>query len=292
MSVELTVLAQAVLVGLVTGLVYALVSTGFALTFGLMRVVNFGHGAFVMGGMYLALEAFNDYGVSPYLSVVASVPLAFVVGTLVYRFLFQPVLTKPLEVQFLIGIGLAIVAENGSLYFFGSDIRGVNVALSTYRVGIGDVGVSMAQLLAACGVVALIAGLSYLIYRTAFGRRLRAVAQDAEAARLCGVPVVRTNMVAFGIGTVAAAVAGALIIPFSTVAPTTGLDFSLRAFMVLVIAGVGSIPGLVVAGVFLAVTESVSAVYLPSAWARFITLGIVVLVMILRPQGVFKRETW
>ncbi|MGE0538653.1 MAG: branched-chain amino acid ABC transporter permease [Dehalococcoidia bacterium] len=289
---ELTVLSQALLVGTVAGLVYALVSTGFSLTFGLMRVVNFGHGAFVMAGMYFALELFHRYGISPYWSALAAIPTAFVSGSIIYRYLFQPILSKPLEMQFLVGIGIAIVAENASLYLFGSDIRGVNIEPSTYRIGVGDVGMSMAQLIASVGAILLACLLTYAIYRTAFGRRLRAVAQDPEAARLCGVRVERTNLVAFGIGTAAAGIAGALIIPFSTVAPTTGLDFSLRAFMVLVIAGVGSIPGLIVAGVLLGVTESVSGAYLPSAWAQVIALGVVVLVMIIRPQGVFRRETW
>ncbi|MEX1195464.1 MAG: branched-chain amino acid ABC transporter permease [Dehalococcoidia bacterium] len=289
---ELKIISQALAVGVFIGLTYALVTLGFSLTFGIMRVINFAHGAFVMGGMYLALKTFQDLGMSPYFAVIFAIPIASAVGGAVYRLVFVPASGRPLETQFILGLGLAIFFENAALYLFGADIVAVNIDLSTHRVAVADVGISAAQLIAGCASVFMIAVVAFVIYRTAFGRQVRAVAQDPQAAQMCGIKVHRVNMAAFALGVTTAAIGGVLLIPFTAVSPPIGLAFSLKAFIVLVVAGVGTVPGLLVAGLFLGITESLTAAYLPSAWAQVFELVAVVLLLIVRPQGLFGRETW
>jgi branched-chain amino acid transport system permease protein len=282
------VVTQAVVTGILIGGVYGLVAMGLTLIFGVLDIVNFAHGAFLALALYITVVMVNRFGVHPLLALLVSVPLMFLLGAAVQRWILAGAIGKPLENQLLITLGLALLIDNGLLLFFGPNPRSVSLP--------GDRGVSIfggvatvSRLLAFGVALALAAALYLLLQRTRLGTAIRAVAANDAGAQLVGIDTRRIYAATFAIGTACAGAAGVLVSPLVTIEPTTGELFNIIAFVVVVLGGMGNVVGALVGGLLIGLTEQLGALYLPGQSPLLSVFVVFVLVLFLRPQGLFGR---
>ncbi len=294
-----TVFAQAVVSGLLIGGVYSLVAMGLSLVFGVLDIINFAHGALMTITIYVSYLLFQNYGVDPYVSLVVTIPLMFVVGVGIQRFAINPVMDAPVHNQLLLTLGIAIIIENLALVLFTGTPRSIELAYARNEFDLGVVTldfplrvfgavVSLPKLIAFL-VALLLAGVLYLlIQRTQLGAAIRASAQEPEGAELVGIDVRRIYMVTFGIGAACVGAAGSLVLPFLFVAPTAGATFTIIAFVVVVLGGMGSIPGALVGGLVIGLTQELTQLFVPGS--KFLGVFIVFLaVLLFRPEGIFGK---
>jgi len=294
-----TVFAQAVVSGLLIGGVYSLVAMGLSLVFGVLDIINFAHGALMTITIYVSYLLFQNYGVDPYVSLVVTIPLMFVVGVGIQRFAINPVMDAPVHNQLLLTLGIAIIIENLALVLFTGTPRSIELAYARNEFDLGVVTldfplrvfgavVSLPKLIAFL-VALLLAGVLYLlIQRTQLGAAIRASAQEPEGAELVGIDVRRIYMITFGIGAACVGAAGSLVLPFLFVAPTAGATFTIIAFVVVVLGGMGSIPGALVGGLVIGLTQELTQLFVPGA--KFLGVFIVFLaVLLFRPEGIFGK---
>jgi branched-chain amino acid transport system permease protein len=282
-------LLQALVTGVLTGGLYALLGMGLALIFGVMRIVNFAHGAFVMAGMYVAYFLYTGLGLSPYASFPIVLFTLFALGLVTYRLLVRRVMTAPHSMQILLTAGLSLVLIGLAQLFFGADYRQLNLPQASQNDALGPLRVNRAYLISFAVATAVAGLLRYTIARTEFGRAMRAVTQNRFAAALVGIPVERVSAVAFAIGAACAGVGGALLLPVFYVYPTVGEPFQLRSFVIVVLGGMGSIEGAALGGVLLGVAESFTAYLWSDSYAPVVSFAIFLSVLLLRPSGLLGK---
>ncbi|MCZ2859114.1 branched-chain amino acid ABC transporter permease [Blastococcus sp. VKM Ac-2987] len=282
------VVTQAVLTGLMIGGVYGLVAMGLTLIFGVLDIVNFAHGAFLAVALYITVEMVGRFGAHPYLALLVSVPLMFLLGAAVQRFILSGAMGKPLENQLLITLGLALLIDNGLLLFYGPNPQSARLPNDT-GINVFGAVVTVGRLLA-FAVALVLAGLLYLLLqRTRLGTAIRAVAANDSGAQMVGIDTRRIYMATFAIGTACAGAAGVLVAPLVTIEPTTGELFNIVAFVVVVLGGMGNVVGALVGGLLIGLTEQLGALYLPGQSPLLSVFIVFVLVLFLRPQGLFGR---
>ncbi|HEX5528384.1 MAG TPA: branched-chain amino acid ABC transporter permease [Methylomirabilota bacterium] len=289
----MTLFLQAVADGLQMGLLYALVAVGLAIIWGLMEMINFAHGEFMMLGM------FGAWGLSAWLGwdpLVTMVPLAVVmygVGVLVYRGLMQKVQRGEVFTQIFATVGLLFFIQNGVVALFTSDYRFIEGSLLTRLSGanlsLGGIRVGVPLLVGGLIALGLFLLLYLLIDRTDFGLALQATAEDRDAAMLVGIRPQRMYAVAWGLGTALVAVAGVILANFFSVYPQAGLSFTVLAYAIVALGGFGSILGTLLAALLVGVVQSVTAAYLPPAFKDAFVFGSYILIGLFRPQGLFGR---
>lgn len=280
------VVAQAVVTGILIGGVYGLVAMGLTLIFGVLDIVNFAHGAFLALALFLSYWLVDGYGIHPYLALVVSIPVMFVLGALVQRGILAGAIGKPLENQLLITLGIALIIENSLLLFFGANPR--SVALPGDR-GVPILGAvaNLSRVLAFVAALLLAGALFLLLQRTRLGTAIRAVAANDAGAQLVGIDTRRIYAITFAIGTACAGAAGTLLAPLVTIEPTTGALFNIVAFVVVVLGGMGNIFGALLGGLIIGLAEQLGAIYLPGQSPLLSVFIVFVLVLFLRPQGLF-----
>ncbi len=284
------VVSQAVVTGILVGGVYGLVAMGLTLIFGVLDIVNFAHGAFLAVALYISVVMVNTLGVHPLLALLVSVPVMFLLGAAVQRFILSGAIGKPLENQLLITLGLALLIDNLLLLFFGPNPQSVKLPGDTGVAILGAVA-NVSRLLA-FGVALVLAGLLYvLLRRTRLGTAIRAVAANDAGAQLVGIDTRRIYMATFAIGTACAGAAGVLVAPLVTIEPTTGELFNIIAFVVVVLGGMGNVVGALVGGLLIGLTEQLGALLLPGQSPLLSIFVVFVLVLLLRPQGLFGRAS-
>lgn len=283
-------LLQAVVSGLLLGGVYGLVASGLTLIFGVLRIVNFAHGAVMMLAMYASYWLFTLGGLDPYLSVVLTAPLFFVLGFVIQKVIIEPNRQAAEHNQLLLTLGLALFLENLALVLWQGDFRTVRSSVSGASFAIGDALVEVPRLIA-CGGAALVAlGLFVFLRATDVGKAIRALAEEPEGAQLMGINASRIRAVAFGIGTGCVAVAGSLVTPFFYVAPDVGESFNLMAFVVVVLGGMGNFIGALLGGLIVGLAESLGAALLPGSLKQLVVFVIFAAALLLRPEGLFGRR--
>lgn len=284
-------LLQTMASGLLTGGIYALIGIGLTIIFGVMRVVNFAHGALVMVGMYATYFLFTYSHIDPFLSLVVVMPGMFVAGVILQKTLIAPVLGAPELNQILLTEGISIVLINTALLLFTSNYLTMTTSYAGATFHLGGVSLSKPQM-AAFAIAVVITGAVYVfLVRTGTGRQIRAAAQDAEAARLLGINIKRVQALTFGLGVAAAGAAGSLLMPiYYRVEPNAGSPFTLKAFVVVVLGGMGSVTGALVGGIVLGIAESVGAVYVSTGYKDVIGFVIFLLVLTLRPSGLLGKS--
>jgi branched-chain amino acid transport system permease protein len=284
------VVGQAVLTGLLIGGVYGLIATGLTLIFGVLDIVNFAHGAFLAIALYITVQVVGRFGLHPYVALAVAVPAMFVLGALVQRFVLAPSIGKPLENQLLITLGLALLIDNLLLLFFGGNPQSAPLPGDRGIAVLGAVA-NLSRLLA-FGVAVVLAGLLYLLLqRTRLGTAIRAVAANDSGAQMVGVDTRRIYMATFAIGTACAGAAGVLIAPLVTIEPTSGELFNIIAFVVVVLGGMGNVVGAFVGGLIVGLTEQLGGLLLPGQSPLLAVFVVFVLVLFLRPQGLFGRAS-
>jgi branched-chain amino acid transport system permease protein len=283
---------SALVQGILMGSVYGLIALGLTLIFGIMRVINFAHGAFLMVAMFLSYYSVTVLGLHPYVTLITVVPGMFFLGYATNKFLIQPVLKKEADVREPIGAllltaGLMIILENGFLGIVGADYKMVQTDFANKSLQFGSVIVTLPKLYALILSV-IVTVLFYLfLQKTEIGRKIRAVGQDRNAARLMGIDVEKTFNIAFGIGLALLGTAGVAILPFYNLHPSIGNVFGITAFVTVVLGGLGSIPGAIVGGLLIGVVESVSTLFVQNTLSPMIVLYAFLLFLFFRPSGLF-----
>ena len=279
-------LLSVLLAGLLLGGIYSLVAIGLNLIFGVIRVVNFAQGEFVMLGMYATFMAYNFLDIDPYLAIPIVFPAMFVFGVLVQRFILQRLQNEPM-MQIFATFGLLMLLQNLVLAATGGAAYSIRTPLSSMAVAVGPVQVSVPRVIALAAVTAVAVFLQWGLRHTMTGKAVRAVAQDRRAARLMGIDVERTYMLTFGVGAGLAGMAGALLTPIFTLSPQIGGNFILAAFAVVVLGGLGSVPGAYIGGFLIGITEALAGFYLDPSLKQAAWFAIFILMLVVRPTGLF-----
>ena len=289
----MTELAQAVVNGLQMGLLYALVAVGLAIIWGLMEMVNFAHGEFMMLGMFGAWWLSSTLGWDP---LVAMVPVAlaiYALGVLTYSQLMRRVQRGDAFAQIFATVGLLLFLQNGVVALFTSDYRFVSDTVLSHLSGVqlSVLGIKLGVPLLAAGLLAftLFIGLYLLVDRTEFGLALQATSEDRDAAMLMGIRPQKMFAVAWGLGAALVGIAGVILANFFSVYPQVGLSFTVLAYAIVALGGFGSILGTLCAALLVGVVQSVTVVYLPPAFKDAFVFGSYLLIGLFRPQGLFGR---
>jgi branched-chain amino acid transport system permease protein len=287
-------LLQSAVSGLLIGGIYGLVALGLNIVFGTMRVVNFAQGTFLMVAMFVAYWLWELGGVHPYLSPLASVPLLYAFGHGVQRWLVGPLIGRerarePMSVL-LLTLGLALVLENLALLLFAADFKTVEVGLTRQTLKVAGLIVSVPRLVGLVTMVLTGLGLYLFFMRTDLGRAIRAVGQDRQAARLLGIDDRRVYNVAMALSAALMGVAAAALVPFFYTHPSVGTSFILKAFVIVVLGGLGSMPGAVAGGLLVGVIEGVVGLYVQAAVAQIVLFGLFVAMVFVRPTGLLGVE--
>ena len=278
---------QALVTGILLGGVYSLISVGLTLTFGVMRIINFAHGEFLMVAMYGTFFFSQYFAAEPYVAVLVVLPALFLFGIIVFQVFVRPILgSEPLN-QMLLLVGLSMVLQNGALALFSADTRTVRSSLSMSKFELGEVIVGVPNLIAFVVAIAITLGLYWALKYTELGRRIRAAAADREAAALMGINVNRINLIAFGIGAGCLGIAGPIMTPVFYVVPNIGTFFILMAFVIVVLGGIGNFMGAMLAAFVVAIAESLGALFMPGSTAPVLPFLLFILVLLFRPQGLF-----
>ncbi|MEW6664504.1 MAG: branched-chain amino acid ABC transporter permease [Thermodesulfobacteriota bacterium] len=287
-------MGQVIAYGVIVGAVYGLVAVGLALVLGVMRYLNVAHGSLIMIGGYVSFWLFSLFNIDPFVSIPAVMVVMFCFGLAIYKGIFSRVSRLPeglkINNSMLVTFGLVWVLDNVVTLLWTPDVRGVTTFYSGDIVALLGLRIPYISLGALITALVSIYGLHLFLNRTYFGKSVRATAQDWEAASLMGVNVQRTHLIAFGMGAALASVAGAIIVVNYSITPSGGLEWLLKGFVVVALAGFGSIRGVFAAGLLLGVVEGVSVYLVGATYREVIGLIMFVAILMIRPRGLFTRK--
>jgi len=286
----MSILIQALISGMLIGGVYALIGIGLTIIFGVMRVINFAHGDLLMLGMYATYYLFAVAHVDPFLSIVITTPLMFLFGAFLQKTIINRVLNALPQNQILLTIGLGLIMSNTIMLAFTSDYKILSTKYSSSSMHVGGISISSPLLISFAITAAITVALYWFLLKTDTGQAIRATAQDREAARLMGINVKRMSIIAFGLGSSLAATAGALISPTYYIFPQVGSVFTLKAFVITVLGGMGSVVGATLGGVLIGVAESVGGVYFGGGWKEVVVFVLFLLVLLFKPSGLLGKS--
>jgi branched-chain amino acid transport system permease protein len=285
------ILTQQLILGLLVGGLYGLAAAGLSLTFGVLRVLNVSHGELLMLGGYGAFWLFNLWQIDPFLSLVAVGPAMFVLGLLLYWMLFQFVVKAHEDIRIknslLIGFGLTLILHTMAIRLWTADERAVTTAYAGAVVRIGAFAIPLVRLTSLVLAFAILTALHLFLAKARWGRAIRATAEDWEAAALMGIPVGKTYLLAFALGTGLAGIAGGLVSVSYSISPSIGLEWTLKALIVVVLAGLGSLFGSFAGGIVLGLAEATSVALLGGPYREVVGLALFLIILLVRPQGLF-----
>jgi branched-chain amino acid transport system permease protein len=286
----MTTVGQLIFSGMLIGSIYALMSIGLTLIFGVLRIVNFAHGEFLMIAMYGSWAMTKYLGLNPYIAIVAVVPAMFLFGALIHRLIITPGLDKPHLVLVFATMGLSILMQNVALMLFSADLFDVPPLLAGRPFTIGPFYAKPELLIGFVVAVACTLALRFMLKASYLGKAIRATVQDSEAAQLMGIPVPRIFLITFAGGSALVGLAACVMTPLFSVFPTVGLNFVLIAFVIVVLGGMGSIEGALLGGICIGVVQSLSSYYVAPAYGQMFFFILFLLVMIFRPAGLLGRK--
>jgi len=287
MSTDL--LIQAIVSGLLMGLIYALVAVGLSLIFGLMEIVNFAHGEFLMLSMFFSFWLWALFGLDPLVSLPLVVAALAIIGMAVHYGIIRHILHAPMLAQICATFGLALAIRSGAQLFWTPDFRSIANPLSEGRIEISGIFIGQPQLIAGLVCLAAFIALWLFVSRTETGLALQATAQDRDAAAIVGIPTDRMFALGWAIGLGCVAVAGAMLSSFLFVFPDVGVNFALLAFVAVALGGFGSIMGSLYAGIAIGLVESLGGVFISPSYKSLIVFALYFAVVLLRPTGILGR---
>ena len=264
---------------------------GLTLIFGVMNVVNFAHGQFYMLGAFVVYTVFTLAGVPYVLALVVAAMAVGLLGVITERLLLRPIRDQPADVPMLATIGLSIFLANMALIIWDPTPKDTGLPFPLVGVKVGPLTLTPMRLFVLVAAVVIIAGSHLFLQRSRMGKAIRATFQDREAAALMGVDVDVVNMVTFGWGAAMAALAGGLLAPIFQVFPTMGAIVTAKSFAVVIVGGLGSFPGAILAGLLLGIAESLGAGYVSSGYRDAIAFILIIVVLVVRPTGLLGNET-
>lgn len=292
---QFSILLQNAIFGLLVGGLYGLAAVGLSLVFGVLKMLNVAHGELIMLGGYVGFWLFTLWRIDPFVSFVISAFVLFLTGILLYGVLFSRLIYFPEEAKLknsiLIGFGLTLILQTLAILAWKADERAITTAYAGAVIPLAGVVVPRSRLGALAVAFLIMGGLHLFLHRTYPGKAIRATAEDVEAASLAGISVPTVFLTAFGLGSALAGIAGTLVSMTDAISPAIGLNWTLKALIVVILAGMGNVFGTFVAGIFLGVAESISGFFLGNVYRELMGLVLFLLVLSLRPQGLFARRS-
>jgi branched-chain amino acid transport system permease protein len=274
---------QVVVSGLLAGALYSMVALGLALIFGVMRVINVAHGTILMLGAYTTFWWFQLLGINPYLSLLVSMPLMFLLGVFLQRSMVHRVVDAPELSSLLLTFGISIALVNVTQYAFSSDVRSVEFLTGSFLIG--PLALSKSRLISFAVAVLLTLLAFWFLQKTKLGKAIRATSQSREVAMVCGINVERIHLYAFGMASALAAAGGTLVAVIIAIQPEMGQIYTLKSFLVIVLGGAGNYPGALLGGMLLGLVEQLSSLFLTTQVSEAVAYVLLVLVLLLRPTG-------
>ncbi len=282
-----TILIPAILNGLLTGAVYALIALGLTLIYGVLHIINFAHGALLTAAMFAAYFAYHMLGIDPYLAAFILAPAFFALGYGLQRLVIGPASHGDDRNMLLVTLGLAVVIENGLLYAFRGDTRTIELPYAFQSIDFGFTFLALPRVISFAAVFLVALVLWLIMGFTDTGKAIRAVAKEKLGAQLAGIDVAHVYAVTFGLGTACVAIAACLLIPNYYVNPSAGNAFVLVAFTIVVLGGMGSVPGALIGGLVIGVVESLSSLFFGESLGQMGIFLIFIAVLLVRPRGLF-----
>lgn len=289
-----TVVIQSIVSGALVGALYGLAALGLSLVFGVLKILNVAHGELLMFGGYGCFWAFNLLKIDPYISLLLVIPAMFIGGALLHLGLFSRVVKSDEEHRIknslLIGFGLTLILQTLAIRLFTADERTITTGYSTDAWVLFDIRFPLVRVSGLIiGIIAVIA-LQIFLRRTYWGKAIRATAEDWQTASLTGINIQQIYLITFSLGAVLAGLAGMLVSVGRPISPNIGLDWTLKALIVVVLAGLGSVPGTFFAGILLGVAEAISAIAFGGQYQELVGLVLFFIVLSVRPQGLFGEK--
>ena len=282
-----SILIAAIINGLLSGAVYALVALGLTLIYGVLHVINFAHGALLTAAMFAAYFAYRVLGIDPYLAAFLLTPVFFGIGYALQRFIIGPASHGDDRNMLLVTLGLAVIIENALLSVFRADTRTIDVSFALSGIDLGFVFLPLPRLIGFGAVLGVALALWLIMSATDTGRAIRAVAKEKLGAELAGIDVAHIYAVTFGLGTACVAIAACLLIPSYYVNPSAGNAFVLVAFTIVVLGGMGSVPGALIGGLLIGVVENLCSLFFGESLGQIGIFVLFIVVLLVRPSGLF-----
>jgi len=282
-----SILIAAIINGLLSGAVYALVALGLTLIYGVLHVINFAHGALLTAAMFAAYFAYRVLGIDPYLAAFLLTPVFFGIGYALQRFIIGPASHGDDRNMLLVTLGLAVIIENALLSVFRADTRTIDVSFALSGIDLGFVFLPLPRLIGFGAVLGVALALWLIMSATDIGRAIRAVAKEKLGAELAGIDVAHIYAVTFGLGTACVAIAACLLIPSYYVNPSAGNAFVLVAFTIVVLGGMGSVPGALIGGLLIGVVENLCSLFFGESLGQIGIFVLFIVVLLVRPSGLF-----
>ena len=283
----MSLVLQAAALGILTGGVYALMASGLTLIFGVMRIINVGHGALVVLGAYLSFAASRRLGMDPFLTLVITMPVMFLLGIVLQVVFIRPLKTDREALSVLVTYALALGIEGLLGYFFSANYVQLRAWYDTASFPIGDFRITYVYVFGFILCLAILGAMFAVLYRTTFGASIRATMLNRTAAQLIGIDVDRVSAVAFGIGMATAAAGGVVFGVTTAFNPGSHYDLISRLLTIIVLGGLGSLRGAIIAALIMLVSEDITSVVISPVWASFVFFVILVGVLLVRPQGLY-----
>ena len=281
-------LAQQIINGLTIGGIYSLMALGLTVVYGILGIAHFAHGSFAMLGGYVIYFFFKKFGLPFFMATALAMPLGVLFGIIIERFAYRPVRDAPPINSFIIALGLTMIIEGANLLMFGADQI---VIPTTYHgvINIGPVAIVELRLYVVITTIVLILAMTAFINRTSTGMAVRAVAQNRSAAILMGIDVNRIPLIIFAVSSALGIAAGAFVGSLFAISPGVGEGLVVKGFAVLILGGLGSIPGAIIGGIVLGVSETLAAGFISSSYKDVIAFLVMIFVMLFRPEGLLGR---
>lgn len=288
--INTALLIQSLISGVLMGGIYALMGVGFSLTWGVLRVINIAHASFGVLAAYGAYWALNLFRLDPIISIFPIVPILFLMGMGLYRFLIRPITMakETIVASMVLTFGIAIIVENTMLILWSPNPRALTPSYAGRAFFIGQIGIPVPQLL---GFLIAILGISIIylfIHRTYTGKAVQATWQEPEGAALVGIDIQKVSMIAFGIAISTAGCGGVAMAMMYTFDPAMHNIWLIFMFLIVIFGGVGSIMGTALSGIFIGVITGLCLAFFPYQWINVITFGLLIIILLLRPQGIFR----
>jgi len=285
-------LLQIIFWGLYAGCIYILLATGLNLIFGVMKIVNFAHGEFLMIGAYITATIFLLTGFNPYAIILVSMLALIGIGAIVERLCFRPILGTSKLNEIFLSIGLIYIFTNSAAMIWGDEWQSIRSPYAGITVPIGSLNVPLDYIIIIITTAAILCGLYVFLRKTKTGREMRATSQNRKGAMLVGINVERMDILSFGIGCALAAAAGTLwVVSGQVFNPYMGSIPAVKAFAIIILGGLGSIPGAIIGGLIYGIAENGAAYFLGGVWKDAISFIILIVVLVLRPTGLFGEES-
>jgi branched-chain amino acid transport system permease protein len=289
--VDFGILLQIVFWGVYAGCIYILLATGLNLIFGVMKIVNFAHGEFLMIGAYITATIFFITGINPYAIILFSMLALIAIGAVVERLCFRPILGTGKLNEIFLSIGLIYIIQNGAAAIWGDEWQSIKSPYEGITIPIGSLNVPLDYIIIMVVTAGILVGLFLFLKRTRTGREMRATSQNRKGAMLVGIDVERIDILSFGIGCALAAGAGTLwVVSGQVFNPYMGSIPAVKAFAIIILGGLGSIPGAIVGGLIYGIAENGAAYYFGGIWKDAVSFIILIIVLVIRPTGLFGES--